>query len=95
MKNKYKGSTFDSFLEKEGLLEQVEATAVKRVVAFQIEKAMQQQQISKKQMAEGMQTSRSSLDRLLDPENTAVTLISLVKAAHVLGKKVRISLVKG
>lgn len=91
MKNKHKGSSFDSFLEEEGLLEQVEATAVKRVVAHQLEKEMKKKKISKSEMAENMHTSRSSLDRVLDPENTSVTLQSLVKAAHALGKKVRIS----
>lgn len=92
MKNKHTGSTFDDFLKEEGLLEQAEATAVKRVIAYQIERIMKKKHMSKKQLADTMQTSRSALDRLLDPLNTAVTLQSLVKAAHALGKKIRISI---
>jgi len=91
MKNKHKGSTFDSFLEAEELLDQAEATAVKRIVSYQIEQAMEKQHVSKKQLADTMHTSRSALDRLLDPENTSVTLQSLVKAAHALGKKLQVS----
>lgn len=94
MKNIHKGSKFDHFLEEEDLLDQVEATAVKRVIAYQIEQVMKKQHVSKKAMADSMHTSRSALDRLLDPENTAVTLGSLVKAAHALGKKLQISLAK-
>lgn len=91
MKNRHKGSTFDGFLEKEGLLDQAEATAVKRVVAYQIEQAMKKQHISKKKMADKMHTSRSSLDRLLDPDNTSITLQSLVRAANALGKRLKVS----
>jgi len=91
MKSKHKGSTFDSFLETEGLLDPVEATAVKRVIAYQIEQSMKKQHISKKKMADVMCTSRSALDRLLDPKNTSITLQSLIKAARALGKKFQIS----
>lgn len=91
MKNAHKGSTFDSFLEEEGLLDQVEATAIKRVITYQIEQAMKKQHMSKKKMADTMRTSRSSLHRLLDPENASVTLQSLVKAAYALGKELQIS----
>ncbi len=91
MKNEHKGSTFDSFLESEGLLEEVEATAVKRVIAYQINESMKKQRMGKQKMAKVMRTSRSALDRLLDPETTAVTLLSLVKAANALGKKIQIS----
>ena len=94
MKNAHKGSTFDSFLEEEGILDQAEATAVKRVIAYQIEEAMKKQRISKKKMADNMSTSRTSVDRLLDPENVSVTLQSLVKVAHVLGKQLQISFAK-
>lgn len=62
----------------------MEATAVKKIIAYQIKKAMKMQHISKKEMADTMCTSRSSVDRLLDPENISVTLYSLVKAAHAL-----------
>lgn len=94
MKNIHKGSTFDSFLEDEGLLDEAEATAVKRVVAYQIEQTMKKKHMSKKKMADTMQTSRSALDRLLDPENTSITLQSLVRAAHALGKTLQISFAK-
>jgi antitoxin HicB len=93
MNNAHKGSTFDSFLEKEKLLDQVEATAIKRVIAHQLEYAMEKQRISKTKMANTMHTSRSSVDRLLDPENASVTLQSLVKAAHAVGQELQISFV--
>jgi predicted XRE-type DNA-binding protein len=87
------GSDFDDFLRKEGLLEEVEAVAAKRVLAYQISEAMKEQDLSKAAMARRMGTSRSSLDRLLDPEVPSVTLLTLEKAAHVLGKRVRIEMV--
>ncbi len=86
--NKHIGSHFDSFLEEENLLEQSEAIAIKRVIAFQFQRYLLQKKLSKSEMAKKMHTSRAALDRLLDPENTAITLSTLVKAAHVLGKKV-------
>ncbi|HKP97535.1 MAG TPA: Fis family transcriptional regulator [Fibrobacteria bacterium] len=93
MTNKHKGSDFDAFLEGEGLLAEAEAVAAKRVLAFQFESAMKKKHLSKMSMAKKMQTSRSALDRLLDPENASVTLQTLEKAALVLGKKLKISLV--
>jgi len=92
MANMHLGSTFDSFLEEEGLLEEVQATAIKRVIAYQIEQTMKKERISKTQMAEKMHTSRAALDRLLDPNNTSITLHTLSKAAHILGKKLELSL---
>ncbi len=88
--NKHKGSTFDSFLEEEGLLENAEAIAIKRVIAFELEKAMKKEHVTKTEMAEKMHTSRSALDRLLDPSNTSISLGSLVKVARALGKKLRV-----
>lgn len=93
MANKHKGSDFDSFLKEEGLSAEAEAVAAKRVLAFQFESAMKKRRLSKVSMAKRMQTSRSALDRLLDPENSSVTLQTLEKAATVLGKKLRISLI--
>lgn len=90
---KHVGSDFDEFLAEEGLLEEVEAVAAKRVLAYQISEAMKEQELSKSAMARRMGTSRSSLDRLLDPEVPSVTLLTLEKAAHVLGKRVRIEMV--
>ena len=70
MKNRHIGTSFDDFLQEEGLLAAVEATAVKRIIAYQIEKEMEARHISKSALARMMRTSRSSLDGLLDPENS-------------------------
>lgn len=91
-KNRYIGSDFDGFLEDEGLLAEAEATAVKRVIAYQILEEMEARQISKSMLAEMMKTSRSSLDRLLDPNNGSVTLLTLETAARALGKKLHVQL---
>lgn len=93
MANKHKGSDFDAFLKEEGLAAEAEAVAAKRVLAYQFERAMKKSRLSKVSMAKRMQTSRSALDRLLDPENSSVTLQTLEKAAMVLGKKLKINLV--
>jgi predicted XRE-type DNA-binding protein len=92
MKNKHLGSDFDDFLQDEGLLAEAEATAIKRVLAFQIQKEMEARQLSKSALAKLMNTSRSSLDRLLDPENPSVTLVTMESAAIALGKKLKIQL---
>lgn len=84
----HSGSTFDSFLEEEGIREEVEAVAIKRVLAWQLEQAMQDQQKTKQAMAKQLHTSRSQLDRLLDPRNVSVTLDTITRAARVLGKRV-------
>jgi len=81
------GSTFDSFLEQEGIREEVEAVAIKRVLAWQLSQAMQEQQKTKQAMAKQLRTSRSQLDRLLDPQNVSVTLDTITRAARALGKR--------
>lgn len=93
----YSGSSFDSFLEKEGIHGEVEAVAIKRVLAWQLEQAMQEQQKTKQAMAKQLHTSRSQLDRLLDPQNVSVTLDTITRAAKALGKRViiRVADVKG
>lgn len=91
MANKHKGSSFNKFLEEEGLLEDAEAIAIKRIIAYELQKTMQTKQMTKAALASKMKTSRSALERLLDPENTSVTLRTLVKAAHILKKKLRLS----
>ena len=83
----HSGSTLDSFLEQEGIREEVEAVAIKRVLAWQIERAMQKQQKTKQAMARQLRTSRSQLDRLLDPRNVSVTLDTITRAARALGKR--------
>jgi len=92
MTNKNTGSDFDDFLEEEGLLAEVEATAVKRVIAFQIEQMMREKQLSKTALARLMRTSRSAVNRLLDPDNPSVTLTTMERAALALGKRLTISL---
>lgn len=83
----HSGSTFDGFLEEEGIREEVEAVAIKRVLAWQLSQAMQEQQKSKQAMARQLRTSRSQLDRLLDPQNVSVTLDTITRAARALGKR--------
>ncbi|MCD6527767.1 MAG: XRE family transcriptional regulator [Desulfuromonas sp.] len=90
--NKNIGSDFDDFLQEESILEDVEIIALKRVISYQIELVMKENHIPKSVMAKKMCTSRSSLDRLLDPENVSVTLQTLGKAAKVLGRKLTVSL---
>ncbi len=89
-RNPHLGSDFDDFLAQEGMLADVESVAIKRVVAFQIAQMIEQKKISKSEMARRMNTSRSSLDRLLDPENNSVTLQTLERAAQALGKRLRV-----
>ena len=92
MNNKHIGTNFDEFLQGEGLLAVTEATAVKRIIAYQIEMEMADRQISKSALARMMQTSRSALNRLLDPDNASVTLLTLESVAHALGKKLKVQL---
>ncbi len=92
MNEKYIGSNFDDFLSEEGLLEEVEAVAVKRVLAFQIKEMMEAQNLTKAEMARRMRTSRAALERLLDPENRSVTLNTMDKAARSLGKRLQLVL---
>lgn len=91
--NPHLGSSFDSFLDQEGILEEVTARALKRVIARQLGALMKDQGLSKTALAERMRTSRSQLDRLLDPENDSVTLDTLVRAAHAVGRRLHLELV--
>lgn len=94
MKKKNIGTSFDNWLREEGVHEEVIAGAIKRVLARQaVEAAMEQEGLSNTAMAQRMQTSRSALDRLLDPDNESVTLATLQKAAAAIGRKVRLELV--
>lgn len=95
MKNSIKhiGSNFDDFLKEEGLVEQIEAIALKRVIAFQLQDAMKHNHLTKTLMAKKMNTSRSAVERLFDPENNSVTLVTLNKAAAAVGKKLKVELV--
>jgi DNA-binding Xre family transcriptional regulator len=89
----HSGTSLDSFLEEVGILDEVEAVSIKRVIAWQLAEAMKVGKISKKTMAERMGTSRSQLDRLLDPENSAVHLQTIAKAARAVGKRLRFEMV--
>lgn len=86
-------STLDEFLDGEGDREAFQAVAVKEVLAFQIEGAMKAQKLSRRRLAERMGTSRSQIGRLLDPTDGNVTLVTLQRAAEMLGRKVRLDLV--
>ncbi|MCJ7529882.1 MAG: helix-turn-helix domain-containing protein [Anaerolineales bacterium] len=92
MNEQYVGSDFDSFLEEESILQETERVAVKRVLAMHLQQLMQEQRISKVEMARRMETSRSALNRLLDPKNESVTLHTMERAAHVLGKHLHLTL---
>jgi DNA-binding Xre family transcriptional regulator len=92
-KKNHIGSTFDQFLEREKLFAETTAEAGKRGLARQLQEAMNKERISKSEMARRMQTSRAALDRLLNPDNSSVTLKTLHKAAEVLGKQIRMELV--
>ena len=102
MSNKHLGSSFEDFLEEEDLLDESEAIAIKRVLAHSfaikrvlahsLEQEMLKRHLSKRAMAAMMKTSRSSLDRLLDHNNTSVTLNTMVKAAAIINKRLDISL---
>lgn len=86
----HSGSSFDGFLEEEGIRDEVEAVAIKRVLAWQFEQAMRKQRKTKLAMARELRTSRSQLDRLLNPENASVSLETIARAARVLGKRLEI-----
>jgi predicted XRE-type DNA-binding protein len=86
-------STLDDFLKKEGKLEEFEAVAIKEVLAWQIGEAMKAQNLSRKRLAERMNTSRSQISRLLDPRDGNVTLATLQRAARIVGRTLRLELV--
>ena len=90
--NRHRGSDFDAFLRKQGMFEETQAAAVKRALAEAVAEAMIEAKLSKVEMARRMGTSRSQLDRVLDPAYTAVQLDSLIKAASAVGRDLRISL---
>jgi DNA-binding Xre family transcriptional regulator len=87
------GSSFDDFLKEEGTYEEVTARAIKRVLVRQLDALMKREEISKTELAARMDTSRSQLDRLLDPDNESITLDTLVRAARAVGRKLQMELV--
>jgi antitoxin HicB len=92
MSDKHMGSSIDDFLKEEGIFEEAQAQAVKEVVAWQLGEAMRINKISKARMAALLKTSRTQVDRLLDPKND-ITLSSLQRAAAIVGRRVTIQLV--
>lgn len=86
-------ATLDDFLKREGKLEEFEAVAIKEVLAWQIGEAMKEQNLSRKRLAERMNTSRSQVSRLLDPKDGNVTIATLQRAARIVGRTLRLELV--
>ena len=92
MKKKHIGSSFDSFLAEQDILEECRASAIKFKLAHELEKAMNARHISKAEIAKRLKTSRTGVDRLLDPQNTSITLNTMAKVAQLLGKRIEFSL---
>ena len=92
MSKKHVGSKLDDFLKEEGIYEEAQAKAIKEVVAWQLAEAMRKKRISKARMASLLKTSRTQVNRLLDPKND-ITLSSLQRAAAIVGRRVSIDLV--
>lgn len=92
MSKKHIGSSFDDFLKEEGLFEEATSHAIKRVIAWQLAEAMQAKKISKAEMARRMNTSRTQVQRFLDPENDSIQLDTIQKAAAIVGKRLTITL---
>ena len=92
-KNPHIGSSFESWLEDEGIREEVNAAAIKAVIARQLAREMKKKKITKQRMAELLKTSRAQLDRLLDPDNGSATIESLQRAAKIVGRELRLQLV--
>jgi DNA-binding transcriptional regulator YiaG len=91
--NKHIGSNFDALLKEEGVFDEVDAVAIKKAIVLQIEEARKRIKLTKSMMARRMHTSRTTIERLFDPQNASVTLLTLSKAASALGKKLKIQLV--
>jgi predicted XRE-type DNA-binding protein len=83
------GSSFDDFLKEEGIYEECEATAIKRVIAWQLQNYMESCHVSKTEIAKRMGTSRSFVDKILDTQNTSITLSTILKVGKIVGKPVR------
>ena len=90
--NVHTGSRFDDFLMEEGIFEEVQAKALKRALSEQLAESMEAAKLSKLEMAKKMATSRSQLDRVLDPENVSIQLDTLIKAARAVGREVEIKI---
>jgi len=93
MSNKHIGSSFKDFLEQEGIDEEVTSNAVKKLLSYQLLEKLEKENMTKLELAARLSTSRSAVDRILDPDNESITLHTLQKVAEVLGKKLKIELV--
>ncbi len=91
--NRHEGSTVDSWLSEEGWLEEFQTQAIKEVLAWQLEQAMKERKLSKSKLAELMKTSRSQVNRILDPNDDSVSLATIQRAASIVGRRVQLSLV--
>lgn len=92
-RNRHIGTALDDLLEEDGILAEAHAMAIKRTLAWQVSQTMTKENLSKSEMARRMNTSRAALNRLLDPDNPSVTLLTMDRAAAVLGKRLRVELV--
>jgi antitoxin HicB len=90
-KNKHIGSDFDAFLEKEGIRDEVELAAIKKIIAYELKNEMKRKKITQAEMAKRIGTSRSALIRLLDPNNYSITLVTLHRLANAMGKRLEIA----
>jgi plasmid maintenance system antidote protein VapI len=92
MKQKHVGSRFEDFLAEGGILEECRASAIKFKIAHELAKAMSARDLTKAELAKRLKTSRTGVDRLLDPENTSITLNTMAKVAQLLGKRIEFAL---
>jgi DNA-binding Xre family transcriptional regulator len=92
-KKKYRGTDFRDFLAEEGILEEVEGRALKRAIALQLARLIEQKSLSKGDMAQRMKTSRAAVNRMLDGSNPSMTLTTLEKAARALGQRIKLELI--
>jgi hypothetical protein len=92
MKRQHLGSKFEDFLAEDGILEECRASAIKFKLAHELQQAMSEQNLSKAEIAKRLKTSRTGVDRLLDPENTSITLNTMAKVADLLGKRIEFAL---
>jgi DNA-binding Xre family transcriptional regulator len=93
MKNNFVGSTFDDFLEEEEIKEEVANGAIKKIIALQMQETLKKEKLTKTELAQRLETSRAAVDRLLDPYNDSITLLTLKRAASIMGKKIKLELV--
>jgi predicted XRE-type DNA-binding protein len=93
MNNEAIGSSFDDFLEEEGIKEEVETGSIKKLIAYEMQEKIKSEHLTKTELAQQLETSRAAVNRLLDPYNDSITLLTLKKAASILGKKIKLELI--